>query len=311
MNKITENTPEEKESHVPVDRKQDSGKREQAKPKAPVADHEQGAKVRKKGLIENLRRRTPPSREQLVQLLLENIETFPEQEAQLLRAVFELKILTAQEVMVPLSEIVPMTVKSPSSEVFKLCRASNYRYIPIYDERVDLLLGVVDAMEVFISEQHDNDLSSFVRDVNYVPALKPAMDLLGELRQFEIPAAIVVNEHGSCVGVVELMDVLEKVIGEIAANHKRATPHIEKLGESDWRIDARMLIADVNKALDIRIPTDRCDTIGGFVLMLFGRLPQKGEKVGYEDFEFNIDEAFKYGISQIRAMKKTVKKTIQ
>ena len=160
-------------------------------------------------------------------------------------------------------------------------------------------------MEVLASEHPDNDLSSFVRDVTYVPALKSATDLLSDLRQSEIPIAIVVNEHGSCVGIVELIDILERIIGKVAANRKRTIPHIEKLAASDWRIDARMLITDVNKVLDTRIPTDQCDTIGGFILLLLGHLPQKGEKVVYEDVEFNIEAAFKFGISQIRAMKKT------
>ena len=159
-------------------------------------------------------------------------------------------------------------------------------------------------MEVLTSKSNDSDLSSFVKDAHYVPALKSAMDLLGELRQAEIPAAIIVNEHGSCVGIVELIDILERLVGDIEANRKRETPRIEKLERREWRIDARVLIADVNIALDVQIPTDRCDTIGGFILMLLGRLPQEGEKVEYEGFEFNIDEVFKYGITRIRITKK-------
>ena len=85
----------------------------------------------------------------------------------------------------PLSEIVPLTVSVSCVEVPKFCRASNYSYIPVYNERIDWLLGVVDAMEVLTSEQHDEDLTVFVRDVSYVPALKSAMDLLGELQQSE------------------------------------------------------------------------------------------------------------------------------
>ena len=303
MNEITKTPPEEKEGPMPVVRKPDTGKIELVTPKPLVAYDEQAAKPRKKGGFGNLGRQATPSREQLVQLLLENIKAFSDHEAQLLSTIFELQTLTAQEVMLPLSEAAVLIVGSSSSEVLTLCRASNYRYIPIYNARVDQLLGVVDAIEVLTSE-HSDDLSSFVKDVNYVPALKSATDLLGELRQSEIPIAIVVNEHGSCVGIVELIDILERIIGKVTANRKRPTPHIEKLGASDWRIDARMLITDVNKVLDIRIPTDKCDTIGGFVLMLLGRLPQKGEKVVYEDVEFNIEAAFKYGISQIRAIKK-------
>ena len=305
MNEITKTPSEEKEGPTPVVKKPDIGKIELVTPKPLTAYDEQVAKPRKKRVFGNLGQQTTPSREQLVQLLLENIKAFSDSEAQLLSAIFELQTLTVQEVMLPLSEAAVLIAGASSSEVLTLCRASNYHYIPIYNARVDQLLGVVDTMEVLTSEHSDNDLSSFVRDVNYVPVLKSAMDLLGELRQSEIPIAIVVNEHGSCVGIVELIDILERIIGKVAANRKRTTPDIEKLGASDWRIDARMLIADVNKVLDIRIPTDQCDTIGGFVLMLLGHLPQKGEKVVYEDIEFNIEAAFKYGISQIRAVKKT------
>ncbi|MDE0018266.1 CBS domain-containing protein [Candidatus Poribacteria bacterium] len=304
MNETTQTPSEEKEGPMPVVRKPDTGKIELVTPKPLVAYDVQAAKPRKKGFGKS-GRQTTPSREQLVQLLLENIEAFSDSEAQLLSTIFELQTLTAQEVMLPLSEAAVLIVGSSPSEVLTLCRASNYHYIPIYNARVDQLIGVVDAMEVLASEHDDDDLSAFVRDVNYVPALKPATDLLSDLRQSEIPIAIVVNEHGSCVGIVELIDILERIIGKVAANRKRTTPHIEKLGTSDWRIDARMLITDVNKVLDIQIPTDQCDTIGGFVLLLLGHLPQKGEKVVYEDVEFNIEAAFKYGVSQIRATKKT------
>ena len=306
MNEITKTPSEEKEGPMPVVRKPDIGEIELVTPKPLVTHNKQAANPRKKGFGKSSRQATP-SREQLVQLLLENIEAFSDSEAQLLSTIFELQTLTAQEVMLPLSEAAVLIVESAPSEVLTLCSTSNYHYIPVYNARVDQLLGVVNVMEVLASEHHDNDLSSFVRDVNYVPALKSATDLLSDLRQSEIPIAIVVNEHGSCVGIVELIDILERIIGKVAANRKRTTPHIEKLGANDWRIDARMLITDVNKVLDIRIPTNQCDTIGGFVLMLLGHLPQKGEKVVYEDVEFNIEAAFKYGISQIRAMKKPKK----
>lgn len=289
---------------MPATKKQNSGKAQLVRSNALVAYDEQEAKAQKGGLMGNLRRRTNPSREQLGKLLLENIQVFPEHEARLLRAVFDLKALTAQEVMVPLSEMTLLTVQSSPSEVPKFCSTFNYRYIPIYSERVDRLLGVVDAMEVLTTEEQSDDLSSFVKDLPYVPPLKSAMDLLGELRQSDVPAAVVVNEHGSCIGIVELVDILEKIVGDIEANRKRDTPRIEKFGTNQWRIDARALIVDVNIALNTQIPTDWSDTIGGFILVLLGRLPQKGEKIEYDDYDFNIEEIFKYGISRIQAIKK-------
>ena len=300
-------TNKDQNNYVPVVPKQDRAKLELAKSKALVPYNEEEVKTRKKGIISNLRRRTSPSRAQLRKLLIENIEVLPEHEARLLNSVFDLITLTAQEVMMPMSEITPLPVESSPAAVPKFCRTYNYRYIPIYSERVDRLIGVVDAMEVLTTEQDANDLSLFVKETLYVPPLKSVMDLLGELRQFEVPAAVVVNEHGSCIGIVELVDILEKVVGKITTNRRRDTPRIEKFGERDWRIDARALIVDVNMALNIEIPTDRVDTIGGFVLMLLGRLPQKGEKLEYEDLELIVDEVFKYGISRIQVTKKTQK----
>ena len=281
-----------------------SAKTELIRSNSLVAYDEQQAKAQKRGLIGNLGRRTSPTREQLGKLLLENIQVFPEHEARLLRAVFDLKALTAQEVMMPLSEITLLTVESSPAEVPKFCRTFNYRYIPIYSDRVDQLLGVVDSMEVLTNEHDANDLSSFVKELPFVPPLKSAMDLLGELRQSDIPAAVVVNEHGSCIGLIELIDILEKIVGDITSNRKRNTPRVEKYGNNQWRIDARALIVDVNVALNTNIPIDWSDTLGGFILALLGRLPQKGEKVEYGDYEYIIEESFKYGISRLQAIKK-------
>ena len=305
MNESTKNISEENNSQMPVVSEQRGTQVKLAQPNALAVHAERETEPQKKGLFRNSKRKTRLSREQIKQLILENIETFSEHEARLLRTVFDLRTLTAQEVMMPLSEMVPLTVGASCAEVPKFCRVSNYRYIPVYSERVDWLIGVVDAAEVLTSEQHEDDLGPFVREAYYVPALKPAMDLLSELQQSEIPVAVVVNEHGSCIGVVELVDVLEKVIGEIASNRKRDTPRIEEIGRSEWRTDARVLIPEVNMALDTQIPTDQCDTIGGFILTLLGRLPQKGETIEYEALEFNIEEVFKYRISRIRIVRKT------
>lgn len=298
MNETNKNT------YVPAIREPDSTKAELAKSKTIVPYDPEENKTRKGGFIANLKRRTALSRAQLQQLLIENIGVLPEHEARLLNSVFDLIALTAQEVMMPMSEITPLSVISPPTEVPKFCRTFNYRYIPIYRERVDQLIGVVDAIEVLTAEHHDEDLSFFIKEAPYVPPLKSAMDLLGDLRQVEVPAAIVVNEHGSCIGIVELTDILEKVVGRITANRRREAPRIEKFGKSDWLIDARALIVDVNIALNIQIPTDRCDTIGGFILMLLGHLPHKGEKLEYGNVEFSIEEVFKYGISKIQVMKR-------
>ncbi len=304
MDEITKDPSEEKNSQMPVIRKQQGTEIEMAKANALAVYEEQRDTREKKGFFGKSGRKSILSREQIMQLLRENIQALSENEGQFLRAIFGLETLTAQEVMVPLSEIAPLIVKSRCSEISQYYRASNSRYIPIYNERVDWLIGVVDAMEIITSEQQDQDLAIFVREAHYVPALKSTWDLLNELRQSDIPIAIVVNEHGSCIGVVELIDILERIVGKITTNRKRETPRLEQLAENEWQIDARVLISEVNTLLDTDISTDRCATIGGFILILLGRLPTEGETIEYENLTFNIDEVSKYRISGIRVLKK-------
>ena len=312
MDEITQDVSEEKNRQMPVIRKQDRAEVVPVKPNAlAVYEEQQESDREKKGFFGKSGRKSVLSGEQLTQLIQENIQALPEHEGQFLRAIFALKTLTVQEVIVPLSEIVPLIVGSPCSEIPKYYRASSYRYIPVYSERVDWLIGIVDAMEIATTEQQDQDLAIFVKETRYVPALKSALDLLNELRHSEVPIAIVVNEHGSCIGIVELIDILEKIVGDIATNRKRETPRVEQLEQNEWRIDARVLIPEVNTALDTDIPRDRCDTIGGFILMLLGRLPEPGETIAYENLEFTVDEVFKYRISAIRILKKTEQHTNQ
>lgn len=304
MDEITKDLSEEKNSQMPILRKQQGTEIEMAKSNALAVYGEQEDAREKKGFFGKSGRKSLLSREQIKQLLQENIEALSEHEGQFLRAIFGLETLTVQEVMVPLSEIVPLIVGSPCSEISQYYRASSSRYIPIYNERVDWLIGVVDAMEIVTSDQHDQDLTIFVREAHYVPALKSTWDLLNELRQSDIPIAIVVNEHGSCIGIVELIDILEKIVGKIATNRKRDMPRLKQLTENEWQIDARALISEVNTVLDTHISTDRCATIGGFILILLGRLPEAGETIEYENLTFNIDEVSKYRISGIRVLKK-------
>ncbi len=268
-----------------------------------VVYDEHEATQQKRGFFRRLKRKSMPSREQLGHLLMENIQAFPEKEARLLRAVFSLTTMSTREVMVPLSEIVALTLNSSSAQVQDLYHNFNYRYIPIYNERIDWLLGIINTVEVLSTGQHFSDLSAFVQKAYYVPEVKPAIELMDELRQADQPVAIVINEHGSCIGFVELIDILEKIVGDIADNRKREAPRVEKIGKGVWQLDARASIDDVNTELGTDINTSQCDTIGGFILMLLGKLPSAGETVGYDGFEFNIEEVFDYGIATIKAVK--------
>ncbi len=242
-----------------------------------------------------------PTREQVLEFLLEWIDTFSANESRMLRGIFSLSTTTAREVMIPLSEIIAVHVATPVEQVKAIVRHSNYQYIPVYEERIDRLTGIVSISDVLYAPQKLNELNSLIRPAYYVPETKLTSDLLDELRIAEDPIAVVIDEHAGCVGFVTLEDMIEQIVGEIRYNHKRHTPPVELLDNGSWIVDARTSIDMINSSFGTNIQTDRCDTIGGLILSLFGRLPEQGEKIHHSGFEFSVEEVFSYGISVIHA----------
>ena len=257
-----------------------------------------------RGLFGKRKRKGDPKAEQIKQIVLDNINAFPENDARMLRGIFSLSGTTAREIMIPLSEMVAIHIATPIEQAKAMVHHSNYQYVPVYEERIDRLTGIVSIMDILYAPPGTNKLSPFIRTAYYVPETKLIGDLLEELRLATEPVTVVIDEHSSCVGFVALEDLLEQIVGEIPHNHKRRVLHIEQLGNNSWTLDARTPINLVNTTLGTNIPKDRYDTIGGFMLKLIGRLPEQGEKVTYDAIEYTVDEVFDYGIAVIHANKK-------
>ena len=256
-----------------------------------------------RGLLGKRKLKGDPKTEQIKQIILDNINVFPELDGRMLQGIFSLATTTVREIMIPLSEVIAVHITTPIEQAKAAVHHSNYLYIPVYEERIDRLTGIVSIMDFLYAPSEMDELNSFVRTAYYVPETKLVGELLEELRVAPEPVAIIIDEHGSCVGFVGLEDLLEQIVGEIHYNQKRRVLHIEQLGNNSWTLDARAPIGIINKTLETNIPKDRYDTIGGFMLKLIGRLPEQGEKVTYDAIEYTVDEVFDYGITVIHANK--------
>ena len=254
-----------------------------------------------RGLFSKWKSKGDPKEKQIKQIVLNNLSALPEDEARMLSGIFSLSKTTVREIMIPLSEIVAVHIATPIGQAKAMVQHSKYLYLPVYEERIDRLTGIVSIMDFLYAPSGTSELGSFVRTAYYVPETKLIGDLLEELRLASEPVTIVIDEHGSCVGFVGLEDLLEQIVGEIRYSHKRQPLHVEALGNNSWTLDARTPIDIVNVTLGTNIPKDDYDTIGGFMLKTIGRLPEQGEKVTYDSIEYIVDEVFDYGITVIHA----------
>ena len=190
-----------------------------------------------------------PSRNQIQEFLFQWIDVLPENEAHMLRGIFSLSTTTAREVMVPLSELMAVHITTSTEELKGLVQKSSCRYLPVYEERIDRLTGIVSILEILYTPNPSDDLTSHVRHPYYIPETKLVSDLLEELRKSEDPVAIVIDEHGGCVGFITFEDVLEVIVGDITYNFKKNSMHIEVISPDTWIVDARASINSIYQEL--------------------------------------------------------------
>jgi putative hemolysin len=207
-----------------------------------------------------------------------------EQERDLIHSIIEFGDTIAREVMTPRPDMVCIEVSQPTAHAVDLVIAEGYSKIPVYEDRIDNVIGVVHDRELLISLANGTikaaPLRSLMRPVTHVPETKRVSELLREMQRGNFSLAIVVDEYGGTAGLVTMEDLLEEIVGEIRDEHDEGEEEpIVTLGPDESVVDAGMNIEDVNDRLGTHLPHEDFETIGGYAVGLFGRLPREGEEI--------------------------------
>ena len=211
-----------------------------------------------------------------------------EQERELIHSIIEFGDTIVREVMTPRTEMVAVAVSGSPRRALDLVIAEGYSKLPVYDETIDNIIGVVHDRELLIALANGTiattSLRSLMRPVTHVPENKRISELLREMQRGKYSLAIVLDEYGGTAGLVTMEDLLEEIVGEIRDEHDEGEEEpIVRLDEHEWIVESGSNIEDVNAALGITLPHEEFETIGGYTVGLFGRLPREGEEIDAGD----------------------------
>lgn len=216
-----------------------------------------------------------------------------EQESELLHAIFGFGNLLVRQVMIPRTEIIAVEADLPLNEVLPLVTDSTYTKIPVYDDDLDNLLGIMHVKDLLRTMQesgwHNTTVRSLVREPLYVPETLLVSELLRKLRDNRQHIAIVLDEFGGTAGLVTLEDILEEIVGEVSDPFDKFTPEIEALEDGSFLVDGLCLMEDVNEALGLDLRDPAYDTIAGYTLGKMGRIPKVKEKVECDQVTIQIE----------------------
>jgi putative hemolysin len=231
-----------------------------------------------------------------------------EEEREMIRSIFDLRETQAREVMTPRVDMVALELGAGYREVMDLITHEKFSRIPVYDETVDNVKGILHVMSLMgLPEQAAQEnfrLADYIREAYFVPRTKKIGELMREFRRKQVHMAIVVDEYGGVSGIVTLEDILEEIVGEIHDEDEVELHRIRKEAEGVYHIDPVVSLFDLKEELNIDLrPEDddiQIDTLGGFILYVHGRVPASGDVIRYENLLFEILEMDGNKIESVR-----------
>lgn len=234
----------------------------------------------------------------------EKNEVLAQQEQHMIEGVTELSETAVKEVLVPRIDVVFIPAGASLDEVLKIIERDGYSRYPVYEETIDNVIGVLyvkDLISVLLNRESSGfDLKKLIRKPYFIPESKRLDSLLSEFKKRHVHIAIAVDEYGGVSGIVCMEDIIEEIVGEIQDEFDDEGDEVIQADDHSWLVDARINIEDLNEKLNLSLPDEEVDTLGGFVFNLFGKIPVRYEKVSYENLDFVIQEIENHKIKIVK-----------
>lgn len=216
-------------------------------------------------------------------------EISDEQERELILSVLQFSETLVREVMTPRPDMVTVPVTGSIEELVFLATDEGYSRIPVTaDSDVVGLVIVKDLLPMFVGNKRPESVAEVMRPVDFVPETKLAATLLAEMQVGKVHQMIVVDEYGDITGLITIEDLLEELVGEIIDETDEDELLLVASGNGRWTVDARLPVEDLAADLEVELPEEESDTVGGLVLAVAERVPEEGETFRVGDCVFTV-----------------------
>jgi putative hemolysin len=232
--------------------------------------------------------------------------TMDAEERQMIRGIMALEETTAREIMVPRTDIVAVPSDASFDEVARIIVEQGYSRIPVFENTIDNIIGVVYAREVLghlTNGGRRPTVKSMARPAYFVPESKRVDELLTEIRRNKLSIAIVVDEYGGTAGLVTVEDLLEEIVGEITDEFDRDEESIHRISDNEAILDARVGVDELEELFGVKVEEGDFDSVGGFILSHLGRMPTAGEEVRVDGLAVRILSVSGRRIKRVRVIK--------
>ena len=232
----------------------------------------------------------------------------PGSEKEILKGIVEFSNISVKAIMRARVDVIAIEQNTSFDEVVELINEYGYSRIPVYDESLDSIKGILyvkDLLRRLKDKQENPQWLDLIRQAYFVPESKKIDDLLEEFKTKRLHIAIVVDEYGGTAGIVTLEDIIEEIFGEINDEFDPEEMYFSKLSDTAFVFDGKVPLHDLVKITDLPDPIfdeakGDADSLAGLVLEIHGKIPLKGDVIEFENFRFHIESVTKSRIKRIK-----------
>lgn len=211
-------------------------------------------------------------------------------ERTMISRIFDLADKRVKNIMTPLIDIIALPITSSRDDALAVMEKHIFSRVPIYDGRVLNIVGVLDGADLFFGDDKAA-VTALKKPAYYVPEEMPLDELLVAMKRRGEQLAVAVDEYGAATGIVTVEDLLEEVVGEIRDEHDEAPALFRRLGWKHYIVSGRMEIEFANERLNLNLPEGDYETVAGFVIHKFERIPKIGETFTFGNYKFTVSRA--------------------
>lgn len=227
-----------------------------------------------------------------------------EDEKEMIHSIVTLGETTAKEVMTPRTSMLAFEGTKTINEVWNEIIENGFSRIPIYNETIDEIIGIVyvkDLMGHIKDGNLDLPISQFVRAAYFIPETKSIIEVLKEFRNLKVHIAIVLDEYGGTVGLVTIEDLIEEIVGEIRDEYDdEEEEFFKKISDNEYEVDGMIDIETLDKELELELPiSEDYESLGGLIVTELGRICDVGDEITIGNVNLKVIEVDKMRVSKV------------
>src|SRR5579863_10047335 len=227
-----------------------------------------------------------------------------QEEREMIHGILEMTDKTVREVMVPRVDVVAVEVTDSIADVIKVIIEYGSSRIPIYEDNIDNIVGVVYAKDLLrhgVVGDDQRPLKAVAREPYYTPEAKHVGELLRDMKERKVHIAVVVDEHGGTAGIVTFEDLIEEIVGPIRDEYDmREVEELQIISDHEVVVSARFPVDDLKEALDLEVPDVEADTVGGLVYEELGEIPKVGATIQLGNATLTVESIRRQSIQTVR-----------